>query len=62
MAPIMWIMGLPLRVTRAQWLALVSRALLLLLATFFFISAIRVMPQALANLLSAEIAHSMWQV
>lgn len=46
MIPFLWAMGLSLRVARAQWLALISRALLLLLATFCFIAAIRVMPLA----------------
>ena len=46
MAPFVWIMGLSLRVARAQWLALVFRAALLLIATFCFIAAIRVMPLA----------------
>ncbi len=46
MAPFVWIMGLSLRVARAQWLALVLRAALLLISTFCFIAAIRVMPLA----------------
>jgi drug/metabolite transporter (DMT)-like permease len=46
MAPFIWIMGLSLRVVRGQWLALLFRALFLLVATFCFISAIRVMPLA----------------
>ena len=46
MAPFIWIMGLSLRVARRHWLALVSRATLLLFATFCFIAAIRVMPLA----------------
>jgi drug/metabolite transporter (DMT)-like permease len=46
MAPFIWIMGLSLRVARGQWLALVFRAVLLLVATFCFIAAIRVMPLA----------------
>ena len=46
MVPFIWAMGLSLQVARAQWLALASRALLLLFATFFFIVAIRVMPLA----------------
>ncbi len=46
MAPFVWIMGLSLRVARAQWLALVFRSALLLIATFCFIAAIRVMPLA----------------
>lgn len=46
MAPFVWIMGLSLRVPRGQWLALVFRAALLLISTFCFIAAIRVMPLA----------------
>lgn len=46
MAPVVWIMGLSLRVARGQWLALISRAALLLSSTFCFIAAIRVMPLA----------------
>ena len=46
MAPFIWVMGLSLHVEREQWIALVSRALLLLFATFFFIATIRVMPLA----------------
>ena len=46
MAPFIFVMGLSLRVTRRQWLPLISRALLLLIATFCFITAIRVMPLA----------------
>ncbi len=46
MAPFIWVMGLSLRVARGQWLALIFRALLLLIATFCFIAAIRVMPLA----------------
>lgn len=46
MAPFVWIMGQSLRVARAQWLALVFRAALLLISTFCFITAIRVMPLA----------------
>lgn len=46
MAPFIWIMGLPLSVARGQFLALATRSLLLLFATFCFISAIRVMPLA----------------
>jgi drug/metabolite transporter (DMT)-like permease len=46
MAPVIWIMGLSLRVVRGQWLALVFRAVFLLVATFCFIAAIRVMPLA----------------
>ena len=46
MAPFIWFMRLSLRVPRGQWLPLIVRALLLLLATFCFITAIRVMPLA----------------
>ncbi len=46
MAPFIWVMGLSLRVSRGQWLPLISRALLLLFATFCFVTAIRVMPLA----------------
>jgi drug/metabolite transporter (DMT)-like permease len=46
MAPFISIMRLSLRVAQEQWLALVFRALLLLFATFCFITAIRVMPLA----------------
>jgi len=46
MAPVIWVMGLSLRVVRGQWLALVFRAVFLLVATFCFIAAIRVMPLA----------------
>ena len=46
MAPFMWVMGLSLQIARGQWLALASRALFLLFATFFFIAAIRIMPLA----------------
>lgn len=46
MGPFIWIMGLSLRVTQGQWLALVVRAALLFVATFCFIAAIRVMPLA----------------
>ena len=46
MAPVVWIMGLSLRVPKDQWLALGFRAFLLLFATFCFIAAIRVMPIA----------------
>ena len=46
MAPFVWIMGLSLQVARAQWLALAFRAALLLISTFCFIAAIRVMPLA----------------
>jgi len=46
MAPFIWIMGLSLHVAREQWLPMIMRALLLLSATFCFITAIRVMPLA----------------
>ena len=46
MAPFIWIMGLSLRVAKAQWLALSCRAVFLLVATFCFIAAISVMPLA----------------
>ena len=46
MAPVIWMMGLSLHVARGLWVALISRALLLLFATFCFITAIRVMPLA----------------
>lgn len=46
MAPFVLAMKLSLRVSRGQWVALLFRAVLLLVATFCFISAIRVMPLA----------------
>ncbi len=46
MAPFIGIMRLSLQVAHKQWLPLISRALLLLFATFCFITAIRVMPLA----------------
>ncbi|MCI5109192.1 MAG: DMT family transporter [Marivita sp.] len=46
MAPVVMLMGLSLRVGRGLWFALVIRATLLLLSTFCFIAAIRVMPLA----------------
>ena len=46
MAPFVWAMGVSLRVPRGQVLALITRALLLLFATFCFIAAISVMPLA----------------
>ena len=46
MAPFVLSLGLSLRVPRGQWLPLALRALLLLFATFCFITAIRVMPLA----------------
>ena len=46
MAPFIWVMGLSLRVARGRWLALMLRALFLLVATFCFIAAVSVMPIA----------------
>ncbi|TFL18888.1 DMT family transporter [Jannaschia formosa] len=46
MAPVIWVMGLSMRVPRGHWVALVFRAVLLLVATFCFIAAISVMPLA----------------
>ncbi len=46
MAPFVWLMGLSLRVPRAQWAALLFRSALLFVSTFCFIAAIRVMPLA----------------
>ena len=46
MAPFILGLRLSLHVARRQWLPLISRALLLLFATFCFITAIRVMPLA----------------
>ena len=46
MAPFIAAMRLTLHVAREQWLPLISRALLLLFATFCFVTAIRVMPLA----------------
>lgn len=46
MAPFVWLMGLSLRVARGLWPALLFRAFLLLVSTFCFIAAIRVMPLA----------------
>lgn len=46
MAPVVWVMGLSLRIPRALWLALAFRAVLLFISTFCFIAAIRVMPLA----------------
>ena len=46
MAPVLGVMHLSMRVAREQWLPLIFRALLLLFATFCFITAIRVMPLA----------------
>lgn len=46
MAPFIGFMRLSMYVPREHWLPLISRALLLLFATFCFITAIRVMPLA----------------
>ena len=46
MAPAVWLMGLTFRVPRRHWPALAARAALLLISTFCFIAAIRVMPLA----------------
>jgi drug/metabolite transporter (DMT)-like permease len=46
MAPFIWFMGLSLRISRGLWLALLFRAVFLIVATFCFIAAIRVMPLA----------------
>ncbi|TQM89911.1 DMT family transporter [Roseinatronobacter monicus] len=46
MAPFVWVMGLSLRVPRKHLPALLLRAVLLLVSTFCFIAAIRVMPLA----------------
>ena len=46
MAPFIAAMRLTLHVAREQWLPLISRAILLLFATFCFVTAIRVMPLA----------------
>jgi len=46
MAPFIGIMGLPLQVARGLWVALLFRAMFLLVATFCFIAAISVMPLA----------------
>lgn len=46
MALFLWVMGLPWRVARKEWLVLMFRAVLLLVSTFCFIAAIRVMPLA----------------
>jgi drug/metabolite transporter (DMT)-like permease len=46
MAPVVWLMGLPFKVARKQWLAMLLRATFLLTSTFCFIAAIRVMPLA----------------
>lgn len=46
MVPVVWIMGLSLRMPAGLWPALTFRAALLLTATFCFIAAIQVMPLA----------------
>ena len=46
MAPFIVLMRVSLHVSREYWLPLISRALLLLFATFCFVTAIRVMPLA----------------
>ena len=46
MAPLLGVMHLSMHVARELWLPLIYRALLLLFATFCFITAIRVMPLA----------------
>lgn len=46
MTPVIWLMGISLHVAREHWLPMSMRALLLLCATFCFITAIRVMPLA----------------
>ncbi|MEM7089916.1 MAG: DMT family transporter [Pseudomonadota bacterium] len=46
MAPFVWIMRLSLRVARGELMVLTFRSLLLLFATFCFITAIRIMPLA----------------
>ncbi len=46
MAPLVWILGSSLHVARGDWLALAFRAALLLVSTYCFIAAIRVMPLA----------------
>ena len=46
MAPFIWILKLHLRMPRGLWVALFFRAAFLLIATFCFIAAIRVMPLA----------------
>ncbi|MCH2096097.1 MAG: DMT family transporter, partial [Rhodobacteraceae bacterium] len=46
MAPFLWALNVSVRVPRGMWLALGARALCLLMSTFLFISAIRVMPLA----------------
>lgn len=46
MAPLLWVMGLSLRVPRRQWVALVLRAVFLFVSTFCVITALRVMPLA----------------
>ena len=46
MAPFLWAMGVSFRLPPGQLMALLARALLLMFATFCFITAIRVMPLA----------------
>lgn len=46
MAPFFWIMGLSWRIGRKHWPAITLRAVFLLVSTFCFIAAIRVMPLA----------------
>ncbi len=46
MAPLIWVMGLSLRVARQHWLAMLLRAVFLFVATFSVIAALRVMPLA----------------
>ena len=46
MFPLFWVMQVSMKVPKAHWPALTLRALLLLIATFCFIAAIRVMPLA----------------
>ncbi len=46
MAPFMWIMGLSWQIARVHWPTVALRAVFLLVSTFCFIAAIRVMPLA----------------
>ena len=46
MAPVIWVMKLSMGISRGLWFGLISRAACLVLATFCFIAAIRVMPLA----------------
>jgi drug/metabolite transporter (DMT)-like permease len=46
MAPFVWFMGVSFRVPRTLWLALGLRAVFLVVSTFCFVAAIRVMPLA----------------